>query len=62
MVENTKNVHISESFLQILLEFGILLNWKTNENFIEIALFIVYPRGQQVVVSLLFLSPAILVI
>lgn len=39
MVENTKNVHIPESFLQILLEFGILLNWKTNENFIEIALF-----------------------
>ena len=68
MIENANNEHISESFLQILIEFGILLNCKTNKNFIEISLFSLLrfwfftPRGQKVVVSLLFLLPAILIL
>ena len=38
MIENANNEHICESILQILIEFGILLNWKTNTHFIEISL------------------------
>lgn len=68
MIENANNEHICESILQILIEFGILLNWKTNTNFIEISLLSLLrfrfftPRVKKVVVSQLFLSPAILVI
>ena len=29
MIENANSEHIFESFMQILIEFGILLNWKT---------------------------------
>ena len=65
MIENANNEHICESILQILIEFGILLNWKTNTNFIEISLLSLLrfqfftPRIKKVVVSQVFLSPAI---
>ena len=65
MIENANNEHICESILQILIEFGILLNWKTNTNFIEISLLSLLrfqfftPRVKKVVVSQVFLSPAI---
>lgn len=68
MIENANNEHICESILQILIEFGILLNWKTNTHFIEISLLSLLrfwfftPRAKKVVVNQLFLSSAILVI
>lgn len=34
MIENAKNGHICESLLQIFIELSVLLNWKTNENFV----------------------------